>query len=97
MTLINYSYWKTSQIKLITQHTSPCDSVFLTEYVPSSSRTIKVFLSSGLSGIYRRQKKTKLGFFVSNLTTSCILLNDSLFCNFTNDDKDDDDMKLYKK
>lgn len=45
------------------------------------------------------RKKTKLGFFVSNLTTSFILLNDCLFCNFTNDDKDDDDddVKLYKK
>lgn len=36
--------------------TSPCDSVFFTEYVPSSSSTIRVFLSRGLSGIYKHIK-----------------------------------------
>ena len=58
--------------------------------MPSLSRTIKVFLSSGLSGIYKSQEeKTKLGFCVKKIQLpvfcSCAC------CNYFTDDDDDDD------
>ena len=73
--------------------TSPCDSVFFTEYVPSSSSTIRVFLSRGLSGIYKHIKKFPkkctlqhadlINSFLINLSSTvwsdwCILTNCSL-------------------
>ena len=75
--------------------TSPCDSVFFTEYVPSSSSTIRVFLSRGLSGIYKHIKKFPkkctlqqadlINSFLINLSSAvwsdwCILTNCPLTC-----------------
>ena len=75
--------------------TSPCDSVFFTEYVPSSSSKIRVFLSRGLSGIYKHIKKFPkkctlqqadlINSFLINLSSAvwsdwCILTNCPLTC-----------------